>query len=639
MSDKSWILTDCFDTVLIRINSADTVKRKWAKKVSILLNFVISNSDLYEIRRSVERCLQLRCINGEFRGDELFSQIANRIGIVSNIELESTFLVDLMVEAEYESEVESLEVNSNLISELRKQEKPMAIVSDYHMSGDFLKKVFHHFQIDNLFERYFTSSDARCNKHSGELYSYVLDKLSIQGKQACMYGDTKKSDVDNAEAKGIAAILVNNKKLYKDESIKDVIGKLKKVMIQNLHGVDSFANYGAALYLVIDRLYRQCISRKIKHIFFLSREGEMLKILFDSYVKNHGGDFSSHYLYVSRRATVLSSLKQIEYEDFSTAGSIFNNQSLQYFFNTLSFSEEECEELKAQVNCDFNTPVDRFAESKELQSLKNNLFFRKTYDKKVEILRERFKKYLRQELFYESNQVALVDVGWNGTIQDSICSFCNEHQKVYGFYIGVCTKALVSPESQKIGLLFSEIYGKTHNFNEWSFDLTFFERILSASHGATLGYADASGVVIPILKEYETETCSYRMLVPIQKKIVAIFNEIDWIILNSPYTAEDAYSFFLEIHIKTLLTLSISKAKFQQKLYENQVENFSSGVDTKQQNRNVFGPKQIILKAIPKIKTLKNTEIMIKILAQNNMYFFIPIFSYLKKHSLLKKIK
>lgn len=51
MSDKSWILTDCFDTVLIRINSADTVKRKWAKKVSILLNFVISNSDLYEIRR------------------------------------------------------------------------------------------------------------------------------------------------------------------------------------------------------------------------------------------------------------------------------------------------------------------------------------------------------------------------------------------------------------------------------------------------------------------------------------------------------------------------------------------------------------------------------------------------------------
>ena len=217
MSDKSWILTDCFDTVLIRINSADTVKRKWAKKVSILLNFVISNSDLYEIRRSVERCLQLRCINGEFRGDELFSQIANRIGIVSNIELESIFLVDLMVEAEYESEVESLEVNSNLISELRKQEKPMAIVSDYHMSGDFLKKVFHHFQIDNLFERYFTSSDARCNKHSGELYSYVLDKLSIQGKQACMYGDTKKSDVDNAEAKGIAAILVNNKKLYKNQ--------------------------------------------------------------------------------------------------------------------------------------------------------------------------------------------------------------------------------------------------------------------------------------------------------------------------------------------------------------------------------------------------------------------------------------
>lgn len=83
---------------------------------------------------------------------------------------------------------------------------------------------------------------------------------------------------------------------------------------------------------MIDRLLSSVYFTENKHIFFLSREGEMLKILFDSYVKNHGGDFSSHYLYVSRRATVLSSLKQIEYEDFSTAGSIFNNQSLQYFF-------------------------------------------------------------------------------------------------------------------------------------------------------------------------------------------------------------------------------------------------------------------------------------------------------------------
>src|SRR5699024_8946911 len=126
-----------------------------------------------------------------------------------------------------------------------------------HMSGDFLKKVFQHFEIGDLFERYFTSSDARCNKHSGELYSYVLDKLAIQGNQAKMYGDTKRSDIDNAEVLGIAATFVNNKKNEKDESINSTIEKLRKAVVQDLHGIESFANYGATLYLMIDRLYRQ----------------------------------------------------------------------------------------------------------------------------------------------------------------------------------------------------------------------------------------------------------------------------------------------------------------------------------------------------------------------------------------------
>ena len=126
-------------------------------------------------------------------------------------------------------------------------------------------------------------------------------------------------------------------------------------------------------------------------------------------------------------------------------------------------------------------------------------------------------------------------------------------------------------------------------------------------------------------------------LVKIQKLIIQVFKQIDNILCASPYSTEEVYLFFLETHIRTVLELRKQKAAFLQKLYSNQVENFYSGSTTGEINKKVFGIKQILRKALPKIGLLRNTEIMIKICAQNKLYFLIPLFTEQKKIKWLRK--
>lgn len=641
MDSCEWLFSDCFDTLLIRKCSADSVKRKWAKTVSCDLDFAVSNSDIYEIRRSVERCLQKRCENGEFRGEELFWHIVNRIAISYHMDLtekQVNQLVNKMVTAEYQAEISSLYANDSLLKQFVKSGKRIVVVSDYHMSSEFLTKIFYHFGIENLFTRVFTSSDARCNKHTGELYEYVLEKMGIDGKQVQMYGDSKTSDVFNAEARGIQGVLVKKTCLMHRDTISDVIADLKSVLIQERYSVDSLGNYGAALYLMIDRLYRQCTRQGIEHIYFLSREGELLKRLFDYYTEGKGERFSTHYLYVSRRATVLSSLKSLSEEDFSIAGGIFENKSMEYFMQTVGFTEKECEEIRRRYQLDFCAPIQNFSKSQELDLLKSDSKFNEIYNQKVIILHERFENYLNQEGFYLSNKVALVDVGWNGTIQNCIAKFKKETQTIYGYYCGLVSSGTPSISSQKFGLLFSDVYGRSRDYDIWSFDHTAFERILTASHAATIGYEVVDGEVMPCFKKYESESNSYSLMEPIQKLIIQVFKKIDNIMCDSPYSTEEVYMFFLETHIRTVLELGQKKAKFLQKLYKNQVENFYSGSTTEETLKKLFSIKQVLKKALRRIGLLKNTEIMIKICAQNNLYFLIPPFTALKKTRWLRRM-
>lgn len=58
----------------------------------------------------------------------------------------------------------------------------------------------------------FLSSETGYTKQTGNLFNYIISNLNIQNSELVHIGDNKRSDYDNAIAKGINAIWLPDKK-------------------------------------------------------------------------------------------------------------------------------------------------------------------------------------------------------------------------------------------------------------------------------------------------------------------------------------------------------------------------------------------------------------------------------------------
>lgn len=643
MVEKKWLLTDCFETLLIRNCSPDYVKQKWAKRVEAIFSYRISSTQIYHARRSAERYLVAKMKNGEFHEHDLYHHIVNRLFSICEEEISRwklDQLDELFSEAELQAEKESLSVNTAQVELFTRFPGSVAVVSDFYMSSAFLERLFSHFGIADHINKIYVSCEYRENKHSGTLYNMVLKDLGILPDEAEMYGDNRNADVKQAEKHGITAHLVKAEKPEKVIDNKNKIqSEIHRALYPKIYKTESFSRFALTFYLFTERLYRRCVANNIRNVYFLSREGELLKKLFDIYVKGMPQKIESHYLYISRKAVIRSTFKSIDLENFSELRGNFSSVALRKLMDFIGFSNADIDAVQKTSGVDLDEVLYEWWESESFISLLHCDVFRACYEKTTNAARLLFRKYLDQNHFYDDNRIAIVDVGWNGTIQNRLERVANEGQTIFGYYCGLVSSAGISKENRKDGILFSDIVGYSEDFDIWRYDHTFFERMLTASHASTDGYKDENGTIVPIFKEFSTETESYKMILPIHDLLIGSFGNICDIVNASAYSAEDLYEDILKNHVRVMLSTGIAKARFQQRLYENQVDNLVLDSSTKEKNANIFGIKQVIRKGFRRLSVLRNVEIMIKILAQNRLFVFIPLISAIKRNEFLKTIK
>ena len=640
---KKWLFTDCFDTLLMRKCAPDYAKQKWAKHIEALLSYRISSMQIYNSRRSAERFLIANIKNGEFEAKELYRETINRLLLINEEEILRwgiDKLEKLFWDTELMVEKESLSLNARHIERLSNFSGSIAVVSDYYMDSSFLWQLFAHFGIADRIQKIYVSSEYRENKRCGNLYRIALEDLGVLPEDVEMYGDNIVSDVKQAKKHGISAHLVNDSLPTKTVDLKkETQSNIKNTLYSRIYKIESFSRFALTFYLFIERLYRRCIVEGIHNIYFLSREGELLKKLFDIYVQEMPQKVASHYLFVSRKAVIRSTFGNIDDEDFSELRKNFSSVSMRKLMEFIGLSEKDIDEVEKGNQLDIDFLVPNWWESDVFKSLLKCDTFRAAYQVVTDKNRNIFHDYLQQNGFYDDDKVAIVDVGWSGTIQDRLHRVAGKEQTLFGYYCGLISNADFSRTNRKDGILFSDCYGYSKDFDVWKYDYTFFERMLTASHASTDGYKNIDGKIAPVFKEFSTETESYHMILPTQNLLVASFEKICTIINKTAFSAEDFYDYILENHIRVILSMGIKKAKFQQKLYANQADNLVCGSITKQKNVNVFGIKQILRKGVHRLSIFRNTEIIIKIFAQNHLYIFIPFFAGLKKRAFIGKIK
>ena len=548
------ICFDFFDTIVSRKNSPEEIKRSWARKCCNYFNLECNWKWLYQLRLKIESQFYGNKENNfEFQYlwmiKKVYQSLRDSFNVVFSLDSFSSFAVNCEIAIELNSQVMNADIKS-IIDFCVEKEFDMIIISDYYFGEKYLKTFLNNVGLDNVFQQIFVSSDYFLSKKQGDIYLKI--KKTLIYEQYIMIGDNEIADINNSQRAGFFPILVHREKIKnfysKVDSDSYLIQEKRLKSINKRNKIDLSA-YSFTLYRFIERLYNQTVKDDIHDLFFLSRDGEFLKILFDIYNNIRPGmyEVKTHYLMVSRNSTYIASCQSIYDENFDGIFSNYYSVTLYDFLYSLSFSDQQIEavvdELKLERDYSFTKNQDNFVEKK----LKKCDIFNKYYEQNRKSAREALCKYLYQEVG-EQGVVAIVDVGWRGTIQDNLYRLFNSNTSIIGYYYGITKTHNSLVNNQKIGLMFNS--GQLSRMEEYIYYYHpfFMETILVGSHGKVVCYKQSDNFMIPVLEKDSDIMLFEHYISKLRISIETNFKEIDSILFNSPFISEDYYRLFELIH-------------------------------------------------------------------------------------------
>jgi len=579
---------DIFDTLIKRCVHPEYVKKIWAKQVSTKLKLSLSGEKLYELRNRAEADL---CKENNKNGYDLEFQYSDLIenlykSIETDIPKDRFFSTCIETELDTECRVQSLyEDTKRALVDLHDAGVRCICVSDFYLSAENIKKLLSHHGIDNYFAHIYVSSDYLITKRSSRLYEEVICEENRSPSDFLMIGDNKYSDVENAREKGMNALWLDRtqmheeySRLWKEENdpnrVNAAITACKQPRQESY-----FGNLTFSLYAFTQLLHEQLMHDGCKNVFFLSREGEFLKTLFDLYQEeNHfvGSEkINTHYLIVSRKATFLPSLKTLEEEDFFVLFRQYRAISLFDFLSSLNFEGDIITRIAEQLNAD---PMERLPDlptSELFARLKALPYFKDTYETKRTEQYTNFIEYLKQfGVDYKNEGLSIVDVGWKGSIQDNLFNILGGETVVNGYYLGLVATGNLSEKNRKIGLLFQNCNNRiTSNFPVFDTNRSIFEMILAASHGSANGYFRTDNGIKPeTYYDAEEEKLYHTVIKGIQEDLLTSFAQLTKLWSYSTVEYEDYMVSMTNIHANMMLLPTRKETDFFRNMYH--YENF-----------------------------------------------------------------
>lgn len=597
------IFFDIFDTLLFRSVEPEYVKKIWCNYIIKYFELDITMHELYQFRYNFElRLSNLNFDKGfdrEFKYNDLICDIFNFL-ILNKYKISYDLFLEKCIEFELNIEKRVQKLDANIISiikKLKKNNKKIYCISDMYLSKEMLTDIFSYHKITDLFDDVYVSCELSLNKKTGRLYKHVLEVLSIDPNKCVMIGDNFLSDFEVPNNLGIKAYHLNREEIYSfysnyvnDNSQEKIYLKFKNILNSS---TDNFEHIIFSLYTFIEKLYYNLLRDGKKDVIFLSREGEFLKKLFDIYVsKVYNDKICSNYLVVSRKSTYLPSLKSIESEDFSILFNQYCNMSVYDFLNSLNFTEDEINKIEESVFNDLKTAFDNFINENDDQCLKieftmdykidsfnKSSVFKKLIECKefIDVYESRritqcdnFKRYVKQ--ITSSKDITVVDVGWNGSIQNNIQNILGNSYKINGYYLGLEKRNCIYDDTKK-GLVFSNVPVFSDGYKLYNVNRAIYEILLGASHGSANMYKDKEGKIeVELFSKIEETNLYTQVISKIQHDMLETFERLCDLFINGFYDNIKYYKLFNKVHFNMMFKPSLKQLDFFNNIYH--YENF-----------------------------------------------------------------
>ena len=593
---------DFFDTIVHRKCHPEVVLYQWSRQMTPFLDYKFDSKEIYNSRKKVEK--ESKEHNEEVKYKDLMFNLFEHLKSKRNINVPFEDFYTRSLDVEEQIELENIYINKDILPILNlaiKNGKEIIVISDFYFEKELFVKVLENANIKRYFTNIFISSEINARKSTGSLYKSDLKELNISSSEMIMIGDNKISDYKIPKALNIESFNIPFVEKHERFNNSSVLFKELKNTMFDRNEYSKLNGYIGAIYFFLYSLDKNIRKENNRNILFCSREGQLLKYLFDLYQNKvyESNRIHSNYFCVSRKSTLSPSLRELDEESFEIVFRHKENLILNDFLKTLSFNDEERKKIYSSSQLSSGDVINKSLNNSAFHRLKDNKNFVKLYDDKRNRQRELFKEYVNG--FSNNNEeVTLVDIGWSGSMQDNINSIFGGNRDIMGYYFGLLNPTVQTDKSQKRGLVFSNIYKKTPNFRLFSYNYMIYERIFVANHGPVNGYKrDVNGKVIPIVDNRKEELVLFNYVKPYQQSIVDCFSSIVDILNKSIYSEQELF------HIISKLTLFQECVKYpknwmmENNLRKDTIENFGD-ISGEFNKRN----KDVIKKKIEKGKYL-----------------------------------
>ena len=383
-------------------------------------------------------------------------------------------------------------------------QKKVIFTSDMYLSIKVIKEILEKCGYDT-YESILLSCEEKITKRNGKLYDRLID-ICGSSKNVVHIGDHYKSDWLEAKAHGIRAIKIPRIPARTTFSANSIIRNPKC----NYYKLNCLLNYGSDNECSFFQKYGfEClgpvlvgaaihIHEMIKNnvyssVFFLSRDGYMLKQIYDKMFENE--HIKCEYMYISRKSIqfpLLCSYDNIQ--DYLLLNGDKKIWTYKMFCNRLGIDSTEALDnwLNEGLTENFRFYATQIETDKRIRAF-FDLYKEQIVNKSLQAANI-VKKYLKQIGF--GGKVLIVDTGGYGTTQKCLEAFCCRNgieAKITGAYLWLFDKPNID------AVAFPYMENTSHGGETQITELP-----LTAHEGTTEGYrVNNESLIEPELGEYE----------------------------------------------------------------------------------------------------------------------------------------
>lgn len=345
--------------------------------------------------------------------------------------------------------------------------KPIVLITDMYLPRYAVERILTKCGYSG-YHRMFLSSECRTRKREGGLFDIVLQELQVPGSELLHIGDHQISDVASPKARGIETyrVMAATERIEANERFNKRLRAGNAPSICNalvahrlfdseaggteqrshFMGQPFYLGYAALGPIVASYamwLHRTTAKHGIERLFFLSREGAILKQVYDVL---QGANFDgppSEYFLASRRALRAASIYSRS-DLLSVAACTFHDEgtTVARLFEARFGLPEYLISESALRRAGYRSVHDRVSNSPTglLKIGDLALALEDEIVRTSERERANYFKYIERTKLLETPKLALVDLGWAGNMQDSLQKLVG--RSISGYYYATLETAL-----------------------------------------------------------------------------------------------------------------------------------------------------------------------------------------------------